>query len=89
VADIKQQLSRTHLGLDWVLKHYEIKKSTFYGWFDAQGRLKQVKPRARINARRALPSEVDAVITYRKTHPDIGYRKLTWQMLDENIAALS
>jgi transposase InsO family protein len=36
-----------------------------------------------------LPEEVQAVIEYRKNHPDIGYRKLTWQMVDENVAFLS
>jgi hypothetical protein len=36
-----------------------------------------------------LPAEVDAVIAYRRLHPDIGYRKLTYQMIDENVACLS
>jgi transposase InsO family protein len=42
-----------------------------------------------VNDRKILPSEVEAVIAYRKLHPDIGYRKLTYQMIDENVAALS
>jgi len=29
------------------------------------------------------------VLAYRDLHPDIGYRKFTWQMVDENVAFLS
>jgi transposase InsO family protein len=33
-------------------------------------------------------NEIDAVLSYRNFHPDIGYRKFCWQMVDENIAYL-
>ncbi len=36
-----------------------------------------------------MPEEIQAVIAYRRDHPDIGYRKLAWQMVDENVACLS
>jgi len=42
-----------------------------------------------VNDRKILSEEVVAVLEYRKRHPDIGYRKLTYQMIDENICALS
>ena len=42
-----------------------------------------------MNDRKILSEEVVAVLEYRKRHPDIGYRKLTYQMIDENICALS
>lgn len=32
--------------------------------------------------------EVAAVLAYRDLHPDIGYRKFTWQMVDANVAFL-
>ena len=47
------------------------------------------KPRAPVNDRKILQSEILAVIAYRKLHPDVGYRKLAWQMIDENVAVLS
>lgn len=37
----------------------------------------------------ALPEERDAVISYAKKHPGNGYRRLTYMMIDEDIAALS
>lgn len=36
-----------------------------------------------------LPSEVAAIIQYRKDHMDEGYRRLTYMMLDENVVAAS
>lgn len=89
VDDIQLQVSRTHLVVDDMLGFYGIKKSTYYGWFNDGGNLKELKPRAPMNTRKVLQVEVDAVVSYRRLHPDIGYRKLAWMMIDEGIACLS
>lgn len=89
VGDIKLQIKRTRLTLDFFLNAYGIKKSTYHGWFDSDGGLLAPKARVPINDRKILPAEVEAVIAYRRLHPDIGYRKLTYQMIDENVACLS
>lgn len=89
VDDITLQVTRTHLSVDDLLSYYGIKKSTYYGWFNDGGSFKEAKPRTPQNDRKILQSEVDAVIAYRKLHYDIGYRKLAWQMVDENVACLS
>lgn len=89
VDDINQQVTRTHLAVDDLLSYYGIKKSTYYGWFNEDSSFKESKPRNPLNDRKILQAEIDAVISYRKLHPDIGYRKLAWQMVDENIACLS
>lgn len=34
-------------------------------------------------------AEKEAVLDYHKIHPDEGYRRLAYMMLDENIAAIS
>jgi hypothetical protein len=36
-----------------------------------------------------LPWERDAIIAYRRTHREEGYRSLTYMMLDENVVAVS
>lgn len=89
VDDINQQVIRTHLAVDDLLSYYGIKKSTYYGWFNDDGSFKESKPRVPLNDRKILQSEVDAVIAYRKLHFDVGYRKIAWQMVDENVACLS
>jgi transposase InsO family protein len=77
------------LRVDQILSLYGIKKSTYHGWFGADGNLLEAKARAPVNDRKILQSEVNAIVDYRKLHPDIGYRKLAWQMVDENVACLS
>jgi len=47
------------------------------------------KERKHQHSKKVLDAEVKAVVQYRELHRDIGYRKLTWQMIDENIAFLS
>jgi putative transposase len=47
------------------------------------------KARVPVNDRKILPVEVEAVLGYRKLYPEVGYRKLTWQMNDDNVAFLS
>jgi putative transposase len=89
VEDIRQHLKRTRLSLDTILYFYNIRSSTYYGWFDEHGDLRSKEPRIPQNDRKVLPDEVEAVVAYRKLHPDLGYRKLTYQMMDENICALS
>lgn len=89
VDDIQLQVSRTHLVVDDMLGFYGIKKSAYYGWFNDDGILKELKPRAPINTRKVLQVEVDAVVSYRRLHPDVGYRKLAWMMIDEGVACLS
>jgi transposase InsO family protein len=36
-----------------------------------------------------LPDEEMAVLVYREKHPDVGYRKLAWMMVDANVAFLT
>jgi transposase InsO family protein len=48
-----------------------------------------IEKKSEVRATSVRPDEVAAVLAYRDLHPDIGYRKLTWQMVDENIAFLS
>lgn len=89
VEDIKIQRERTSYGLDQVLKLYGIPRSTYYSWFDEEGLLKPPGEKKLRALTEITPEEIEAVIAYRKKHPEIGYRKLCWMMVDEDIACLS
>ena len=80
-------MNRCDLRLENLLELYNIKKSTFYDWQSAPA----LKPEklSTISAASVRPDEIAAVLAYRDLHPDIGYRKFTWQMVDANIAFLS
>lgn len=86
-ADICRLQLRADLRLEAILDLYGIKKSTFYDWQKAPAVAPEKKTiTSSVSIRQ---EEVDAVLKYRDLHPDIGYRKFTWQMVDGNIAFLS
>lgn len=60
---------------------YGISPSTFHGW--------KGSVIVRRNLLKILPAEEQSVVKFRRTHPDIGYRKLAHLMNDEKVAALS
>ena len=68
---------------------FALARSTYFGWFDDGGNLIPPKDRQHQHSKKVLDSEAQAVIAYRELHRDVGYRKLTWQMIDENIVFLS
>lgn len=76
-------------GTDRLLSMFGLAKSTYFGWFDDSNQLIPPKNRVHQHSKKILPKEREAVINYRLLHRDIGYRKLCWQMIDENIAYLS
>jgi putative transposase len=84
VKDVELQVQRTKMTVSRVLKMYGISRSTFYGWTD-----EVAIPKKRRNLFAILPEEEEAVLQYRKNHREIGYRKLTWEMNDKEVSALS
>ena len=82
-ADLTKQQERTGFPLSRLLAWWGLSRSTFYGWAADQ------PAESRYNPAAILAEEQSAVVAFRKQHKDVGYRKLTWLMNDEGIAALS
>ena len=74
---------------DELLNLFGLARSTYFGWFDDDGELIPPKNRVHKHSKKILDAEIQAVVSYRELHRDVGYRKLTWQMIDENIVYLS
>lgn len=74
-----------------VLAALGISPASFYRW-------QQPTPTAQISVTQRgtglaavpapTPAEEASVREYARTHPRLGYKKLAWQMLDQNVAAL-
>lgn len=88
VNDIQVQAGRTGFTISRILKLYGIHKNSYYGWFDENDQLKGYQQRQALPTH-ILAEEIARVVEYRKQHKDVGYRKLTWMMVDEGIAAMS
>lgn len=86
VKDLNIQQNRTGYSVEKLLNFYGIPSSTYYGWFNATGSVKTKRPKRSKNFKALLPDEIEAVKTFRSDHLEPGYRKLTWMMVDQNIA---
>ncbi len=84
--DLKLQKERSKFTIRQLLKLYSISTSTYYGWFDDSNNVKTVRSTRSKNYTKLLPEEIEAIKNFRIENPDEGYRKLTWMMIDLDIA---
>jgi len=71
-----------------ILTRLGFPKSRFYDWSsrEANDHLDDLFPGARRSVHAILPEEKEAVIEYALRRPREGYRRLTWMMVDEDVA---
>jgi transposase InsO family protein len=85
---VTQTRSRWSLGA--ILSALGVTRSVYFEWRcrAKQGRLQDTAPVApRLDA--LLPDEERAIIAFALQQPKVGYRKLTWMMVDQGIAFAS
>ena len=63
-----------------------LPRATFFRWAKTDG--KQEAPRASVpKSHYLLEWEKERIIEYKKAHPEVGYRRLAFMMLDEDVVA--
>ena len=68
-----------------ILKRLGLPKARYHDWKERAARNRLADLRAvGLCYREILPEEKEAVIAYALTHPKDGYRRLCWQMVDED-----
>ena len=70
------------------LKVLGLSKATFYRWAKDGGKLEKDN-RKMPKSHWLLPWEKEAIITYKRLHPEVGYRRLAYMMLDEGVVAVT
>jgi len=85
IAAVAQTRERSGWAVEDTLQALAVAPSTYYAWLE--------KPdgpdyQATFSRRKPLIEEIAAVKAYALEHPTDGYRRLTWMMLDEDVAAL-
>jgi putative transposase len=88
VDDVKVQCKRSGMSLTALLKLYGVSKSAYYNWFGDDG-LKPEVPRKPQRLDGITADEEAAVVAFRKEHGGFGYRKLSWMMVDADVAYMS
>jgi transposase InsO family protein len=87
---VRQARARTGWPLGRILRQLGLAKSRYHAWArraDAETLDDLIRPPRSPWA--VLPQEVEAVIGYALAHPQDGYRRLAWMMVDEDVAYLS
>lgn len=83
--------TRTGWTLRRILKHLGLSKGRYHEWrkrAEEEGRLAD-RSTAVLSCGALLLEEKQAIIGYALAHPKDGYRRLTWQMIDADIAYVS
>jgi putative transposase len=83
--------ARTGWTLRRILRRLGFPKSRYYDWRarEQEEFLEDLVPGARGSPYEILPEEKEAVIDYALRHPKEGYRRLSWMMVDEDVAYVS
>lgn len=73
-----------------ILKRLDIRPAVYYEWLERAGeqRLEDRRPTPPRDSR-LLAEETEAIVKYALDHPKEGYRRLTWMMVDEDVAHVS
>jgi transposase InsO family protein len=88
VSFVKLYKQKTSLPVNWFIGRLGISSSKYYSWIGREGQSN--KHNGSIPRRHwTLQWEREAIIQYAKDHPDEGYRRLTYMMIDNDIAAVS
>lgn len=90
LALVARMRARTGWTVGRILTRLGLTQARYRDWV-ARAQAHALTDRAPIAANRdgILIEERDAVIRYALDHPKAGYRRLTWQMIDEDVAYVS
>jgi putative transposase len=87
---VGQAQERTGLPVEALLERLGLPSATYYRW-QTRATVNRLADQVVVPRREALlptPEEVVAVRRFSLAHPQTGYKRLTWQMVDENAAYL-
>ena len=89
IAWVQKSERRSGWSVDRIVRALGLSRSRYYEWLSRQGaqRLEDEVPK-RAPLTRLLDEEKAAMCAYAQRHAKIGYRKLAWMMIDENIVSV-
>ena len=73
-----------------ILDHLGISLATYYRWQHRRstGSLADTTASSQRRIWPPVPQEIDSVRSYALEYPQVGYKRLTWQMIDDDVAYL-
>ncbi len=87
VSTVNYLRQRARFPIRESLRILGLPRATYFRWATSSG--KSERPRRIVPRGHCLmPEEREAIVAYKREHPEIGYRRLAYMMLDEGIAAV-
>lgn len=81
---------RSQWTLPEILVHLELPRSLYFAWKARASRgLLEDRPYKPAGSQSLLLEEAEAIRAFALRHPKVGYRKLTYVMLDQDVVAVS
>jgi len=87
VSTVRYLRQRAGFPISESLRILGLPRASYFRWTASDGktsRPQSVVPRGHC----LLPEEREAIVTYKREHPEIGYRRLAYMMLDEGVVAV-
>lgn len=79
----------SYYNIEDILQGLDISRNKYNYWLKSVLKPNEIKPRKKIlRLQKATPDEVESVKEYVINNPGLGYKRYTYNMLDENIVAL-
>ncbi len=90
LASIERVQEMTGAPVKVILDHLGLPLTTYYRWRDRRvaGSLADRTASSQRRTWPLIPQEIDSVCSYALEYPQVGYKRLTWQMIDDDVAYL-
>jgi len=90
LASVERVHEMIGISVNAILSHLGISPATYYRWHQraSTGSLADMIAAPQRRTWPPIPQEIDSVCSYALEYPQIGYKRLTWQMVDDDVAYL-
>ena len=91
LASVERVQEMVGVPVEFILDHLGIPPATYYRWQHRKARGSLADRISTLSQRRTwppIPQEIESVRSYALEYPQIGYKRLTWQMIDDDVAYL-
>jgi transposase InsO family protein len=91
LASVAEAQEMIGVSVEVILDHLGIPPATYYRWQHRKAIGSLTDRTATLSQRRTwppIPQEIESVCSYALEYPQVGYKRLTWQMIDDDVAYL-